>query len=239
MSLSEFYLVLVLGFVSSLHCVQMCGPIVLTYSVSLNTDASRKPMIGAHLAYNAGRIFTYTFLGAVAGTIGGAVGFVGRLAGIQNVAMIAAGIAMLLTGVAMLGFGLRPGFLNKFVLPKKIVRPVGALISSRSVQSKFGLGLLLGLLPCGLVYAALMKAVGTGSPLGGAVTLLAFGLGTSAAMVALGVGSSLITKKLARWGTTVAAVTIILLGAMVLIRSIRSPHGMASGETHHHHHAMQ
>jgi len=239
MNLSDFYLVVALGFVSSLHCVQMCGPIVLTYSVSLNADSSRRPLLGAHLAYSAGRTLTYSLLGAAAGLLGGSIGFLGHLAGIENVAMIIAGAAMLLTGVAMLGFGFGPQFLSKFALPKKIVQPVGNLISSRSIHSKFGLGLLLGLLPCGLVYAALMKAVGTASPAAGALTLFGFGLGTSAALIVLGLSSSLITKKLARWGTTVAAVTILALGSMLLMKAMRPAHSMPQGPGHTHHHMEQ
>ena len=81
MTPNDFYLVLVLGLVSSLHCVQMCGPIVLTYSVSANSEAGRRPLLGLHLAYNAGRTLTYMLLGAISGFAGGTLGFVGHLAG--------------------------------------------------------------------------------------------------------------------------------------------------------------
>ena len=216
MTPSDFYLVLAFGFVSSLHCVQMCGPIVLTYSVAANSSAARRSLLGLHLAYNAGRTLTYMLLGALAGLAGGAMCFVGRLAGFENTAAIVAGAAMVLTGLVLLGFGLKSW--RGFALPNRFLRPVGKLISSRSAASKFLLGLLMGFLPCGLVYAALMKAIGTATPLAGALTMLAFGLGTSVALVAVGLGSSAATRKLARWGTTLSAVTVLIMGTLLIVR---------------------
>ena len=224
MNPSDFYLVLVFGFVSSLHCVQMCGPIVLTYSVAANTDARRRSLLGLHLAYNSGRTLTYMLLGALAGLAGGTMGFVGHLAGFENTAAIIAGVAMIIAGLTL--FGLTPGLRGwrGFALPSKLLRPAGKLISSQSAGSKFALGLLMGFLPCGLVYAALMKAVGAATPLGGALTLLAFGMGTSVALVVVGLGSSASTRKLALWGTTVSAITVMLMGALLIARGVMAGH---------------
>lgn len=216
MTPSDFYLVLVLGFVSSLHCVQMCGPVVLTYSVAANSGTAREPLLGLHLAYNAGRTLTYMLLGAVAGMAGGAMGWVGRLAGLENVAAIVAGIAMVLSGIVMFGLGARRW--RGFALPARLLRPAGRLLSSSSASSKFCLGLLMGFLPCGLVYAALMKAVGTATPFGGALTLLGFGAGTSAALIVVGLGASAATRRIARWGTAIAAVTVMAMGAILVVR---------------------
>jgi hypothetical protein len=88
---------------------------------------------------------------------------------------------------------------------------------------------MMGFLPCGLIYAALMKAIGTASPLEGALTMLAFALGTSAALVAVGIGSSAATKKLARWGTNVSALTVLAMGLVLVAR------GAFAGTTTHHH----
>jgi len=218
MSPSDFYLVLAFGFVSSLHCVQMCGPIVLTYSVAANTAAARRSLLALHLAYNCGRTLTYMLLGALAGLAGGAMGFVGRLAGVENTAALVAGIAMVIAGLALLGSSPIFKGWRGFALPSRFLRPVGKLISSRSPGSKFALGLLMGFLPCGLVYAALMKAIGAATPVGGALTLLAFSIGTSVALVVVGLGSSVATRKLARWGTTVSAVTVTAMGILLIVR---------------------
>jgi hypothetical protein len=218
MGSADFSLILIFGFVSSLHCVQMCGPIVLTYSVAANTDSVRRSLLGLHLAYNAGRTITYMLLGAALGLAGGAMSLVGRLAGIENIAAIAAGIAMVLTGLTLFGFTKWESKWRGFAMPSRLLRPVGKLISSKAPTSKFSLGLLMGFLPCGLVYAALMKALGMATPLAGALTMLAFGLGTSVALIAVGLGSSAITQKVARWGTTISAFTVTIMGVLLIFR---------------------
>lgn len=229
MSAADFSLVLAFGFLSSLHCAQMCGPIVLTYSVAANTAQGRQRYLSLHLAYNAGRTLSYMLLGAAAGLAGGAMGWVGRLAGIQNIAAIIAGSAMVLTGVAMFGFA--PALRNwrGFALPSRLLRPAGRLIAAPSAGSKMLLGILMGFLPCGLVYAALMRAIGSGSPFAGACTMLAFGLGTSLALIAVGIGSSAATQSVARWGTTVSAVTVMVMGIVLIGR------GSLAGPVMHHH----
>ena len=218
MSANDFYLILVLGLVSSLHCVQMCGPVVLTYSVSANSVPGRRPLMGLHLAYNAGRTLTYMLLGACAGLAGGAMGWMGHLAGYENTAAVIAGAAMVITGIAMLGFGI--GKWRGFAMPARLLRPAGRLISSSSATSKFYLGLMMGFLPCGLIYAALMKAVGAGTALGGALTLLGFGMGTSGALILVGLGASAFTRKIARWGTAMSAVTVLVMGAILIARGV-------------------
>jgi len=231
MTPGDFYLVLAFGFIGSLHCVAMCGPIVLTYSVAANTDSARRSLLGLHLAYNAGRTLTYMLLGAAAGLAGGAMGWVGRLAGIENTASIVAGAAMVLIGLALLGFGVR-GW-RGFAMPQRLLRPAGKLLSSRSASAKLALGMLMGFLPCGLVYAALMKAIGAATPLGGALTMFAFGLGTAVALVAVGLGSSVATRRLARWGTTVSAIAVLAMGAILIARG-----ATAGSAAHEHMHSM-
>lgn len=229
MNTGDVSLVMTFGFVSSLHCVQMCGPIVLSYSVAANAAQGRRSFLGLHLAYNAGRSLTYMLLGAIAGFAGGAMGWVGQLAGFQNVAAIVAGTAMVLTGIAMFGFA--PGLQDwrGFALPARFLRPAGKLIASPQPFAKFVLGLMMGFLPCGLIYAALMKAIGSASPGEGALTMLAFALGTSVALVVVGLGSSAATMKLARWGTTVSALTVLAMGLILIGRG-----ALAGPMTHHH-----
>ena len=229
MTPGDLSLVLAFGFMSSLHCVAMCGPIVLTYSVAANTSADRRSMLRLHLAYNAGRTITYTLLGAAAGLAGGAMGWVGRFAGMENIAAILAGSAMVLTGVALLGFipGVRAW--SGFSMPGRLLHPVGKLISSNSPGAKFALGLLMGFLPCGMIYAALMKAIGEATLLGGALSMLTFSIGTSLALLAVGLGASAATRKLARWGTAISAVTVLVIGALLIAR------GALAGPVNHSH----
>jgi sulfite exporter TauE/SafE len=243
MSLAQFWLIFVLGLVSSIHCVQMCGPIVLSYSLALTEpqpsgSGFRRAMALAHLWYNLGRVTTYAALGALAGAAGGAIGMAARLAGIAHGSRIAAGVAMIAAGV----------YLSRFVasdVAHALVRAVSAHLPAQRSEarliridtpgiatrlarrgkrfmlsvhptSKFRLGLLLGLLPCGLVYAALLKAVDAGSALGGALTMLAFGLGTSLALGATGLASTTFGWRLGRWSNALAGVSIMAAGALLI-----------------------
>ena len=225
MTAIEIWVVFTLGLISSLHCVQMCGPIVLSYSVALDQakrSAGRAPssFVFGHLAYNAGRILTYSALGAAAGLAGKTVGLVGRLAGITSALAIVGGVLMLIAGLVM--FGAFPAVRvfggNFFRITSGFVRPLSKLIASASVGSRFLLGLALGLLPCGLIYAALLRALATGSAFWGAATMAAFGVGTAGALLVVGVFSSAIRGRLNRWGTQLAAVGVMAMGALLIVR---------------------
>ena len=206
---------------------------MLTYSVAANTQEERRSLLGLHLAYNAGRTLTYMLLGSVAGLAGGAMGWVGKLAGLEDTASIVAGAAMVLTALVLLGYGLGVNRWKGFALPARFLRPVGKLISASSAPAKFALGILMGFLPCGLVYAALMRAIGAATAAGGALTMLAFGVGTSAALIAVGLGASAATRKVARWGTPISAVTVLVMGAILIARG-----AMTSTAVHCHMHHM-
>ena len=221
----EVWVVFTLGLVSSLHCVQMCGPIVLSYSVALDQlktvpGRTSLSLLWGHLTYNAGRILTYALLGAVAGSAGKAVGLVGRLAGITSALAIVSGVLMLIAGLVMFrvfptvqAFG--AGF---FRITSSFLRPLSRLIASPSAGRRFLLGLTLGLLPCGLIYAALLRAMATGSAIWGAATMAAFGAGTAGALLAVGVFSSAIRSGIHRWGTQLAAVSVMAMGALLIVR---------------------
>ncbi len=220
MSPVEFSAIFGLGVVSSVHCVQMCGPIVLAYSLG------SKRLLVSHVLYNAGRIITYSALGAAVGSAGG---LVTRLAGAAGSLQVLTGIAMLIAAAAIAGLMPttnliaieRPGIMARFR------RAAGRLILS---PNKLKLGLLLGFMPCGLVYAALLKAAETGSATGGALTMLAFGSGTAGALVSIGVISSAVGLRLGRWSNGLAAVSIALMGAFLLWRGITGTH---MGHIHH------
>lgn len=233
MSPAQFWLMFALGLVSSIHCVQMCGPIVLSYSLPLaGGGASQRQLTLAHLWYNLGRVTTYAALGALAGAAGGAIGLAARLAGIAHGGRITAGIAMIAAGVYLSGL-VRPTNLIRIDSPgigARLARSGKRFMLSVRPTSKFRLGLVFGFLPCGLVYAALLKSVDAGSALGGALTMLAFGLGTSLAVGATGVVSTAFGWRLGRWSNAFAGASIMFAGALLIWM------GVAPG-VHVHHHA--
>ena len=200
-----------LGVVSSLHCAQMCGPIVLSYSMGgRGTTAS-------HLCYNCGRLTTYAFLGAVAGQT---MGLMGQLAGIQQAAAIVSGILMIIAGVFMTGSvpTQRLVQLDRTGISKLFSRTIGRLILAPGALSKLWLGLAMGFLPCGLLYAALLKAASTGSAISGAASMVAFGAGTAGALLGLGLFSSVVGFRLGRWSNAIASASVVLMGIVLLWR---------------------
>lgn len=217
----EFYVIFGLGLFSSLHCVSMCGPVVMAYSLPLGSRSFWKQWL-AHLAYNGGRILTYSFLGAVAGLFGGTVGFIGKLAGYENIAAISAGVLMFFAGIIMLDLipSRKLQKFNPLLYTSRFLKPLAKPISSSSVRSKFSLGLMLGFLPCGLIYAALLKALATGTVFAGSLTMMAFGLGTAFSLLAIGFFSSAFSLKLSRWGSRLAAVSVLLLGLFLVSRGV-------------------
>ena len=223
MSFVEFSLVFMLGLVGGLHCLQMCGPIVMSYSVALaHHGAFKREMLVAHVCYNGGRIATYAALGAAAGAAGSGIGMLGRMAGMAAGARLVAGAAMIVTGIVM-----------SRALPRKLLvqverrsalaflsRAMGRLLVSSRPLGKFGLGLMLGFLPCGLVYGALAKSVETANPVAGALTMVAFGSGTAVALFGMGVASSLAGLRMGGWGQRVAAVAVAAAGVILVWRGL-------------------
>jgi sulfite exporter TauE/SafE len=195
----DFGIGLSLGLVSGLHCLQMCGPIALAVG-------GGRPLV----LYNAGRIVTYALLGAAAGSAGKALMFLG------GAATAIAGAAMMVAGLLMLGtrskdlITIRPG--------GRFSRVAGGLL--RAGRNKFLLGLALGFLPCGLVYAALLKAMHSAGPLAGGLTMLGFGLGTSAALAAVGYGAAFC----GRWMQRLAPISVLIGGAFLIWRGLTGPH---------------
>ena len=207
-----------LGFVSSLHCAGMCGPIVLAYTVPLQS-AARPRILTAHLFYNAGRILTYSVLGAIAGALGGGVATLGHMAGFERQAAIFIGILMIVVGLLA-----APGS-SKLVrigggIPGSFSRVFGKLVRA---GNRFTLGILMGFLPCGLVYAALLQAMSTSDPLTGAFSMAAFGSGTALTLLGIGMVSGPLTAKLGRYSSALMSVSVVVLGVIAIWRGWNGP----------------
>lgn len=213
------------GLVSSLHCAQMCGPIVLASSL-------RGPRWQGQLAYNAGRIATYSLLGALAGAFGGGMTWIGRLAGWESTASIVAGAALLLAAVLLAGWLPQSDLVQLNPSP---VRWAAKHLQAATVRARLALGLALGFLPCGMVYAALFKAVDTGSAWGGAATMCAFGAGTSVSLLAIGLGASALAPRFARFAPMLAAVSAAVVGVFLIYRGMTTAFPASGG--HHHVHS--
>jgi hypothetical protein len=199
-----------LSLLASLHCAQMCGPIVLSFSL---TGSGSRPSI---LAYNAGRILTYSVLGAIAGLIGQGVATLGRLAGIEEASALGCGSLLVIAGLIMFGALRRPELVQ--IAP---IRRAGKLLGRPGLAAKFGLGTLLGFLPCGLIYAALLKSMSAGSAVAGAANMVVFGLGTAVPLVALGLFSSTFLRWFGKHSAPLAAAGVTLMGLALVWRGLK------------------
>lgn len=176
------------------HCVGMCGPFVLSQVAERQKaiPASRMRdfhrLTGAALApYHLGRMTTYMGLGAVAALFAGSLI---DLAGIRwlSAALLLAAAAFFLTyGLGRLGIRLPwQGHAGDGWWPRHVGRLARPLFASPTGLRGYALGILLGFIPCGLLYGAITVAAASGDPLGGAFAMAAFAAGTIPALLALG-----------------------------------------------------
>lgn len=214
-------------FFGASHCVGMCGGFVTAYTLGRtggNRPACASGAIGAipsHLAYNLGRITTYTLIGAFMGWVGSIVQGAGRLVGIQGVATSIAGLLMLAWAVSKWRGNtlFEAGKLSLFRLGwfQRVYR---VLTREKGVTGTLLLGLLLGFLPCGLLTTMEIKAAGTGSIAGGMLVMLAFGLGTAPPMIAFGTISAWLGAHLRDQLDRAAAVAVGLAGLLSVLRGL-------------------
>jgi len=223
-----------LGLAGSLHCVQMCGPLVLSFGLTM-AGAPRLRQAAAHAAYHVGRLLTYAALGALAGALGTGVAFAGAAAGLQNSAAITGGVLMIGAGLLLSG-AVRGNGLVKIGRASRLSRFAGKLLRISSLRGRFATGLLMGLLPCGLIYGALLRSVATASPWAGAANMAAFGVGTAAPLFGLGVFSVTLTRWIGLRGQSWAAAGVVLMGAFLVWRGLISSPAVTSGMHLHHMH---
>lgn len=190
------------------HCVGMCSPFVLFVSRRYApAQAGRAAVWRAQGWYTAGRVTTYAALGAAAGALGGVVELAGGLLGFQRVAAGIAGGLLILWAIGALSERAPIGAVS--------TGPFGS--ATRALRTRvpghpFVIGLFLGLLPCGLLYSALIAAVARAGALDGAIALMAFGLGTAPALL----GVSAADELLARHRASLNRLSYVFLLAMGL-----------------------
>ncbi len=195
------------GLLTSLHCVAMCGGINLSQCVREGQTKKALPAV----LYNAGRVLSYTLIGALVGAVGAVLPISSAVKGGISVL---AGVFMILMGLNLLKI---PG-LSRLLprMPKKL----GAFAGRFTGAGPFAVGLLNGLMPCGPLQSMQLYALGTGSAVAGALSMLCFALGTVPLMFALGSIGSLLSQKSTRRMMAVSALLVIALGGMTLARGL-------------------
>jgi sulfite exporter TauE/SafE len=231
--LIDYPAIFLIGFLGSFgHCIGMCGGFVMAYSIKINAKnpASENQPITPHLMYNIGRILTYTFLGLLFGFVGETVGIRLGINNFQGALQIVAGLIMIWMGLDFGGW-IPPLSGNYFPGYSHFKKLASSLLSRVNRRNVFALGLVLGFIPCGLVYAAGAKAAATENVLGGMLTMFIFGLGTIPGMFLVGIGANLVTVKFRHYLFRLATVLVILLGIYTVYKGGRA---IVNPVFHHH-----
>ncbi|MDR2631300.1 MAG: sulfite exporter TauE/SafE family protein [Spirochaetaceae bacterium] len=181
----------VIGLITSVHCVAMCGGINLSQCISAAVPAeeNRRRMLFPSILYNAGRVISYTIVGILVGALGSAISVSGRF---QGVIQLAAGFFMVIMGLNMLGLfqGSAGTILRRFNLrlPQFFARKIDKQKAGN--KNPLFIGLLNGLMPCGPLQAMQLYALSTGNPIAGGISMFLFSMGTVPLMFGLGALSS-------------------------------------------------
>ena len=215
----DLIIILTTAFLGSVgHCIGMCGGIVVAYTSSkIDDNSSYFRQTASHLAYNFGRVTTYTLLGALFGTIGQVIAFTPATKGVL---FLLTGLLMILAGLSLIG---NIKFLNsaewsvsKYAWYQETFKK---LIISKSYGSFYLLGMLNGIIPCGLVYSFAIFAASTASPWGGALVMATFGLATIPALFFLGFITKFLQKgNLRGIMMKLAALLVIVYGVFTLYK---------------------
>jgi uncharacterized protein len=226
---SNLTLAFVTGLISSFgHCLGMCGGIVAIYSArqpvlraAPGTRPSLLARLGALAPVHAGRLITYMALGALIGLAGSLLDQLSGAMGWQGFFSVVVGLAMVVIALSLM----------EVLPPLEVVlarvrggatpmQRMRSLFANQSLLAKVGLGILWGFLPCGLVFAMLVVAARAQSPVGGALTMLAFGLGTVPTLLGFGLATNLISPQLRGRLQTLAAVLILVFALQTILRGL-------------------
>lgn len=212
-----------LGLAANLHCIGMCGPISM--ALPLDRSSNWKILSGA-LTYHFGRLLTYSLLGAFIGLIGLSITTLGIMQWLS-----------ILSGIVLIIFAWRGIFGRIFSrnaafsgIQMKISRGMGRILKSRNPAKLLFLGMLNGILPCGMVFAGLLNAMLAGSPVQSALAMLTFGIGTLPALLVVAFAAQKIGTKLRSRFNQVAPYFLTVVGVLVVLRGMNldipliSPH---------------
>jgi uncharacterized protein len=216
-------LIFVVGLLTSLHCIAMCGGIVLSQGIR-KEDGEQEPARGSarerfttgllpSLLYNGGRVVSYTVIGGAVGALGSLFSLSSTLKGVMP---IVAGVFMLFLGVRMLGIFPRLSRL-------RIRFPglgAGKVRAAAARRGPFVVGLLNGLMPCGPLQTMQVYALGTGSFFAGALSMFLFSLGTVPLLLGFGAISALLSAKFNRRMLKASGVLVMVLGLVMFSRGM-------------------
>lgn len=208
------YSALILGLISSLHCVGMCGPIAMMLPVDRNNEAKRVTQI---ITYHLGRLTAYASIGLIFGLLGR--GFF--LAGLQQKMSIIIGVIMIIVVLIPEKKFANYNFSKPiYKIISKVKSNLGAQFKNKSYKSLFTIGLLNGFLPCGMVYVALFGAIAMQSAIYGVLYMLLFGLGTMPLMTIVVYINSLLKLPFRNKIQKAIPYVAVVIGVLFILRGL-------------------
>lgn len=192
-----FFTLFLLGFFGGTHCVGMCGGLSSAFALQLPPHLNR---LGLIVLLNLGRISSYVLIGLIVGLVGQIGISLDDTRWLQNGLYVAANILLLLLGLYLAGLSTAATQIERIGRPiwKRLNPILNRLLPIKSVPACFGVGMLWGWLPCGLVYSASLYALGSGNAVQGGLYMLAFALGTLPNLLAMGVFAAQLKTLLQR-----------------------------------------
>jgi sulfite exporter TauE/SafE/copper chaperone CopZ/plastocyanin domain-containing protein len=203
----------VIGLITSVHCVAMCGGINLSQcipQIAVKTEGSKRwEALLPSILYNGGRVISYTTVGIIVGALGSVLTVSGRF---QGAVQLAAGIFMVIMGINMLGIF---PVLRRFNLhmPKIFAKKIDEQKAGN--KNPLFIGLLNGLMPCGPLQAMQLYALSTGSPIAGGISMFLFSMGTVPLMFGIGALSSILSKNFTLRVMKIGAILVTVLGMIM------------------------
>lgn len=204
----------VLGIMGSFHCAGMCGPIAIALPLHGNSVGGK--IFGGSL-YNLGRTLSYGIMGILFGMLGqglALIGFQQKISVIMGSLMI---ISVLFPALFRNQYSMEKSWIS---MVGKLKSTIGRMFSIRSYQSLFFIGMLNGLLPCGLVYMALAGAIGTGSAALGSLYMLLFGLGTIPMLLGITLAGNLLSMSVRKGINKLIPVLVVVVGIFFILRGL-------------------
>ncbi len=204
----------IMGLMGSFHCAGMCGPIAIALPLHGNTFSQK--IFGGTL-YNVGRTITYGIMGAIFGLLGQGIG----LLGFQQIISVLMGSIMIISVFFPSLFKFQYQLdKSRFSLVGRLKKSIGGLFSIRSFSSLFFIGLLNGLLPCGLVYMAIAGAIGTGSAPEGTLYMILFGMGTIPMMLGISVAGNMMSLAVRKKINRLIPILVVVVGLLFVLRGL-------------------
>jgi len=227
--------VFIIGILSGVHCVGMCGGIVGALTLGVDPQSGTKRRIGLQIFYNLGRISSYTLAGLMMGWIGAITTQSFASHSLHQILQTFSGVVLILMGLYLAGWW---RVLTKVeqagsIIWKRIEPFARTLIPIKNSKHAFMVGMLWGWLPCGLVYSMLTMSLTTASATQGALVMLSFGLGTLPNLLAMGLMATSLQKILRHPVIKVIAGVSVIIAGVYLITQVWVP--MESGDAHQHH----